>query len=75
VTPATLSGITVQQGNTAYTQFTVTALNPTDIRLTWTATGGLNANQQYTISVPATITDLYGQPMPMPASYTFTTGM
>jgi hypothetical protein len=75
VTPSTLSGITVTQGAAAYTQFTVTALNATDIRLTWTAAGGLNANQQYTISVAATITDLYGQAMPMPASYTFTTGM
>ena len=70
--PASLTAITVKQGATNFTGFTVTLPFPTTLRITWTTP--LTANTMYTISIGAGLTDLYKQPAPMPVSYTFTTG-
>lgn len=70
--PATLSAITVTEGSTPYTGFTVALPFPETLRITWTGT--LAATTMYTITLGVGLKDLYGIPMPMPISYTFTTG-
>lgn len=71
---ASLTAITVTEGATPYTQFTVTLPQPNIARITWTAATGLAANTTYTITVGTGLTDLYNQAAPMPVSITFTTG-
>lgn len=71
---ASITGITVTQGATAYTQFTVAMPFPDTVRITWTAAGGLDANTEYTITIPTSVKDYYAQPMPTPKTITFTTG-
>jgi hypothetical protein len=71
--PATVANITVTQGGTAFTGFTLSQPFTDTVRLTWSGTG-LAANQQYTINIPATVTDYFAQPPPMPTTFTFTTG-
>ena len=74
VAASTLTAITVLEGTTPYTQFTVTQPFPDTLRITWTATGGLAANQMYTIRIGTGLTDLFNQPVPQETVYTFTTG-
>jgi hypothetical protein len=69
---ASLTAVTVTQGATPFTGFTVTMPFPTTMRITWTGT--LMSNTMYTISIGTGLTDLYKQAAPMPVSYTFTTG-
>jgi hypothetical protein len=72
--PASLAaGVTVTQGATPYTGFTVTLPFPDTLRITWTG-AGLMPNTMYTITIGTALTDLYQQAAPMPVSYTFTTG-
>jgi hypothetical protein len=71
--PAAINDITVTQGGTPYTQFTLSMPFTDTVRITWT--GGLAATTQYTINIPTSVKDFYAQPLPMPSSYTFTTGM
>ncbi|HTL34639.1 MAG TPA: Ig-like domain-containing protein [Kofleriaceae bacterium] len=73
--PSTLGAVTVTEGSTPYTQFTVSQPNVSLIRLTWTNATGLAANTMYTITVGTGLTDYYGQPIPAPATISFTTGM
>jgi hypothetical protein len=72
--PATMNNITVLQGTTPYTQVTLTLTSPDTVRITPTAVGGFAADTQYTVNVPTTMTDYYKQPLPMPSTFTFTTG-
>lgn len=72
VSAATLGAITVTQGTTPFTGFTVTLPQPQAIRISWTAP--LAAMTTYTISVATTLADTYGQTLVMPVTYTFTTG-
>jgi hypothetical protein len=72
--PASLAtGVTVTQGATPFTGFTVTLPFPDTLRITWTG-AGLAATTEYTITISTALTDLYKQAAPMPVSYTFTTG-
>jgi hypothetical protein len=71
--PASLSAITMTEGTTPFTGFTVSLPFPTTLRITWSGTG-LAANTMYTITFGTGLTDLYKQPAPMPVSFTFTTG-
>jgi hypothetical protein len=71
--PASLTAITMKEGATTFTGFTVTLPFPTTLRITWTGTG-LAANTTYTLTFGAGLADLYKQPTPMAVSYTFTTG-
>lgn len=68
------TNVTVTEGATPYTEFTLSLQGPGQIRVTWTAVGGLAANTQYTINVTTGVTDMYKQPQPTPAAITFTTG-
>jgi hypothetical protein len=71
--PASLAaGVTVTQGGTAFTGFTVAMALPDTLRITWTGT--LAANTMYTITIGTALYDFYKQAAPMPVSYTFTTG-
>ena len=73
--PSTLTAVTVTEGTTPYTQFTVSEPMVGTIRLTWTAATGLAANTMYTITVGTGLTDYYMQPIPAPVTISFTTGM
>jgi len=68
VDPATIMGITVAPTTT----FTITQDTGGNIVVTWT--GGLAANTMYTVTVPATLTDTFAQPLPAPFVLHFTTG-
>jgi len=69
-----MAAITVLEGATPYTQFTVTLDPINQVHLVWTAVGGLTANTMYTVTVSTKLTDAYGQPLPMALVRTFTTG-
>jgi hypothetical protein len=73
---ASVAGITVTEAPaTSYTQFMVVAGQAADqIVIRWTAIGGLAAGTQYTVTVPTTVTDTYGQPLEQSTRFTFTTG-
>lgn len=64
--------ITVLEGTTPFTNYTITLQTPVQIKLTWTA--GLAATQPYTVTVGTGVQDLYKQPAPMMSTLTFTTG-
>jgi len=75
VDDTTLSNITITEAGNPFTAFTV-ALVPmkTDqFRISWT-TPPLLANTVYAITFPTTLTDKFGQGLPMPVVITFTTG-
>jgi hypothetical protein len=67
-----LASVTVKQGTTNFTGFTVTQPTPQTLRINWTAM--LPASTTFTITIATTLTDVYGQPLVMPVTYTFTTG-
>jgi hypothetical protein len=69
---ATFSSITVLQAGQPFTGFTITQPLPLQIRINWSAT--LMPNTMYEIRIANTLADLYDQPLPMPVTYTFTTG-
>jgi hypothetical protein len=71
--PTTINVVTVTEGTTPYTQFTLSQPATDKILITWTGT--LAANQPYTISVGTALKDLYKQAAPMTATLHFTTGM
>jgi len=71
IAAGTLAAITVKQGNTNVTAFTLTQPQPQTIRLTWGA-GTLAGNTAYTISISSALTDTYGLPI-APITYNFTT--
>jgi hypothetical protein len=72
VAPGSLGAITVTQAGQPFTGFNVTVPQPSVIRVNWNAP--LAANTTYVIRIATTLTDLYGQPIVMPITYTFTTG-
>ncbi|HEU0034939.1 MAG TPA: Ig-like domain-containing protein [Kofleriaceae bacterium] len=72
IDPTRLAQVTVKEGTTNFTNFTITNPMPTLIQITWGAT--LKSNTTYEITFPTGITDKYGQPLPAPAVFTFTTG-
>ncbi|MDB4958314.1 MAG: Bacterial Ig-like domain [Myxococcales bacterium] len=74
VDPASINGITMTQNGTAFTGFTISLSTPTTIRLTPTAPTGLAATTPYTVTVPVTLKDAFGQPLPAPVTFHFTTG-
>lgn len=69
---ATLSSVTVTQGGTNFTGFTASLPMQQTLRIAWTAQ--LPAMTTFTITIATTLTDVYGQPLVMPLSWTFTTG-
>jgi hypothetical protein len=72
ITPA----ITMTQAGMSFSGFTVSNSSTTD-RTTITITpngGAFQGNTMYTLTIAATLKDKAGQPLPMPISYTFTTG-
>jgi hypothetical protein len=72
IAAGTLGAITVTQNGQPFTGFNVALPQPTTIRVNWTAP--LAANTTYVITIATTLTDLYGQPLVTPITYTFTTG-
>jgi hypothetical protein len=66
------ASITVTEGTTPFTDFTVTQPLPESVRITWSA-AGLKPNQDYTITFGAGFADLYNKPLPAPISITFKT--
>lgn len=70
--PGAVSSVTVKQGTANFTGFTVTLPQPQTLRLTWTP--ALPASTTFTITIATTLTDIYGSPLVMPVTYTFTTG-
>ena len=67
-----ISSITVKQGAANFTGFTVLNPQPQTLRINWTP--ALPPSTTFTITIATTLTDIYGQPLVMPVSYTFTTG-
>lgn len=67
---ASVAGVTIMPPPTG----AVTITNPMPNIIRIDTVGGLDAMTQYTISVPVTVTDSFGQPLPAARSYTFTTG-
>ncbi len=72
------AAITMTQGGTNFTGFTVTSMNPagtgkTTITITPTA-GNWAASTAYTLTVGTALKDTFGQPLPMAITWTFTTG-
>jgi hypothetical protein len=72
VAMGSLGAVSVKQGATNFTGFTVLLPQPQTIRINWTSP--LAANTTYTITISTALTDTYGQPLTMTTSYTFTTG-
>jgi hypothetical protein len=70
--PGSIAAVTVKQGATNFTGFTVTLPTPQTLRINWTAM--LPASTTFTITIATTLADVYGQPLVMPVTYTFTTG-
>jgi len=73
----TLGGIVVENvtvGTTlvAGTDFTTAIFQNRTVRVSWP--NGLDADTQYRITIPTTVTDMFGQGMPDEKSITFTTG-
>ncbi|HEU4731229.1 MAG TPA: Ig-like domain-containing protein [Kofleriaceae bacterium] len=69
----TLANITVTEGAQArYTSFVATMTAPNRIAIRWTS--GLAASTRYTITIPSTVTDTYGQGAAQPFQVAFTTG-
>lgn len=66
------SAVTVSDGTTAFTDFTVAQPFPNTLRVTW-GTGGLAANTMYTVTFGTGVADLYNQPVPAPITLSFTT--
>ncbi|HET9622137.1 MAG TPA: Ig-like domain-containing protein [Kofleriaceae bacterium] len=72
VAPASLANITVTQGAaTPFTSFTPTLLATNQIGLRWDVE--LAASTTYTVTIPSTVTDLYGIGAPAAFSFSFTT--
>lgn len=71
----TISGIQLLVNGNPYPDVMLTMSTPDTVRFTPTAAGGFAAETEFTISVPTSVTDYYEQPLPMPFSFTFTTGM
>jgi hypothetical protein len=69
---ATLTNITMTENGAPYTSFTVMYMNKV-ITLTSTAVGGWTGGATYVVTVPITVTDVFGQPLPAPFTLTFTT--
>jgi hypothetical protein len=69
--PGGLASVTVKQGTTNFTGFTAVLATPQTLRINWTAM--LPASTMFTITIATTLTDVYGQPLVMPVTYTFTT--
>ena len=72
LTAGATASVTVKQGTTNFTAFTATLPQPQTLRINWTP--ALPASTTFTITIATTLTDIYGQPLVMPVTYTFTTG-
>jgi hypothetical protein len=70
---ANIGNITVKEGGTNFTAFTVTLMMPTLLQITWTAPG-LAADTLYEITFTPQVTDTFNQGLPAPQIFTFTTG-
>jgi hypothetical protein len=70
ISPASLGGIMV----TPNVPFTATVPLPRVVRITWDAPG-LAPETEYTVTLPTTLTDVYGQGLPTAQTITFTTGL
>lgn len=71
--PATVGGITITQNGAAFTAFTATVTMNKNITIHPTAATGWAASATYVITIPTTVTDSFGQPLPAPFVITFTT--
>ncbi len=71
--PSAISSVTVTQGATPFTAFTVTLTMGKILNIVWTG-AGLAANTTYTITINTTAKDTFMQPLPAPTIVTFTTG-
>lgn len=69
--PGSLGAITVSQGATPVTDFTVTLPQPQSVRINWNTP--LAPDTEYTLNISTALTDTFGQPLVEAASYTFTT--
>jgi hypothetical protein len=66
--------IQLLEGSAVYTQFSYNFPDPTSVQLTPTGSAGLDGSATYTLVVPSTVTDTFGEPNVQPISLTFTTG-
>jgi len=75
VDPGSLGGITILEGAAPYTQFTAALnANQTLISISSTNPTGFDPNATYTLNIPATVTDTFGEPNAAPLMLGFTTG-
>jgi hypothetical protein len=73
--PGSIGGITILEGAAPYTQFTASLnADQTLISIDSTNPTGFDPNATYTLNVPATITDTFGEPNAQPIMFGFTTG-
>jgi hypothetical protein len=69
VDPATLAGIQIDPAPPG-----AVTLGASPAAITITVAGGWAPMTEYAVTFPATLTDTYGQPLPGPLTYRFTTG-
>lgn len=69
IDPATLIGIQIAPAPPG-----AVTLGASPTAITITVTGGWAPMTEYTVTFPTTLTDTYGQPLPDPQTYRFTTG-
>ena len=69
--PVSIDNIAMLQGIAAYTQFTATLATPSAVQIMSTAATGFAAGATYTLIVPATVTDSFGEPNVQPIALTF----
>ena len=72
--PATLSTITMTQNGAPFMGFTVTLDMEKIIKIKPTGVTGLAANTMYTVTFPTGLKDTFGQGLPAPVTFHFTTG-
>jgi hypothetical protein len=73
--PASINNITLSENGVPYTQITISLdMSGANVTIASTAAGGFDPNATYTLTVPTTVTDTYGQSIVQPLTATFTTG-
>jgi len=74
---AGLTGITMTENGNPFTAFTITFVDAgqSKVKIHPTAAGGFAATTPYTVTFTTSIVDLYGQALPTPVTFHFTTGM
>jgi hypothetical protein len=75
LSPTSVNNITLSENGTPYTQIVIALdMSGANLTITSTAPGGFDPNATYTLTVPTTVTDTFGEPIVQALTATFTTG-